>query len=168
MEKRKQYDDKIILARREKHEIPKGFKGLVLCPICGASFYKKAWHHNLRNYKNLKENLEVKFLICPACRMIKNKQFEGEVKILNIPQNNLDNLIHLIEAFGHRAYLIDSQHRLINIKKVKDGLIVTTTENQLAVKIAKKIKEVFKKIDIKTSYSPSPSDVVYIKLEFRI
>ncbi len=57
--------------------------------------------------------------------------------------------------------------RLINLKKTEGGFIATTTENQLAVKLAKKIKDVFKKVDYKISYSSSPSDVAYITLNFK-
>ncbi|MCL5004841.1 MAG: hypothetical protein M1170_02785 [Patescibacteria group bacterium] len=167
MEKRKQYDNKIILPRTEEHELPKGKLGLVFCGDCNAVYYKKSWHNNLRDYKNFREDLPVKFSVCPACAMIKNKQFEGEIIISNIPANIEESLIHLIETFGRRAEQNDGQHRVIAVKKIKSGLIVTTTENQLAVKIAKKIKDTFKKVEMKISYSPKPSDVVYVKMGFK-
>lgn len=166
MEKRKQYDNKIILPRKERHEFPKGKLGLIFCKECEAVYYKKSWHRNLRNYKNLKENLAVKFSLCPACEMIKNKQFEGEIIIKNTPDKILNNLKHLIESFCKKAYERDPMDRLIGIKEIKKDLIITTTENQLAVKLAKKIKETFKKVDVKISYSPSPSDVVYVVMKF--
>ena len=121
----------------------------------------------MRNYKNLSEDLPVKFSLCPACNMVKNKQFEGEIAISGFLPEAEENLIHLIKAFGRRAEQRDNQHRVIAIKKNKSGIIVTTTENQLAVKIAKKIKDTFKKVEMKISYSPQPSDVAYVKLEFK-
>lgn len=151
---------------REWHEFPKGKLGLVLCSDCNAAYYKKSWHKNLRYFKNLREDLPVKFILCPACKMIKNKQFEGEIIISNIPAAFLENLTHLIEAFCHRAYQIDPMHRLIDIKKTRGGLTITTTENQMAVQLAKKIKSTFKKVDMKISYSSSPSDVVSVKINF--
>ncbi len=174
MEKRKQYDNKIVLSRTEEHEIPKGKSGLVFCnpPAggCNAVYYKKSWHHNLRDYKNLKEDLPINFSLCPACKMIKDKQFEGEIIIKNIPPKIFNELEYLIITFGRRAYKRDSMDRIIAIKKNKSEMIITTTENQLAVKIAKKIKDTFKsanqRIDMKISYSPQPSDVAYVKLEF--
>ena len=138
-------------------------KGMVICKSCQAVFYKKSWHHS-KNLKPKTYNLEPK--LCPACQMIKNHQFEGEITITNIPENHYQELINLIKNFCQRAYEIDPMDRLIGIKKTKDGLIVTTTENQLAVKLAKKIKDVFKKVQIKISYSSEPSEVVYIKLTF--
>ncbi len=166
MEKRKQYDNKIILPRAETHEFSKGKSGLVICEKCDAVYYKKSWHRNLRDYKDLKENLGVKFSLCPACEMIKNRQFEGEIIIKNIPVKIKSDLINLAKTFSKRAFERDLMDRLIDIKETKDGLRITTTENQLAVKLAKKIKETFKKAELKITYSPAPSDVVYVKLVF--
>ncbi len=152
--------------RTETHEFSKGKSGLVICEKCDVVYYKKSWHRNLRNHKDLKENLAVKFSLCPACEMIKNRQFEGEIIIKNIPIKIKSDLINLAKAFSKRAFERDPMDRLIEIKETKDGLKMTTTENQLAVKLAKKIKETFKKAELKIAYSPEPSDVVYIKLTF--
>lgn len=146
--------------------------GLIICKNCDAVYYKKFWHRNLRHYKNLKEDLAVKFALCPACEMIKNKQFEGEIIIKNIPIKIKSDLINLAKTFSKRALERDPMHRLIDIKEAKDGLKITTTENQLAVKLAKKIKETFKfaragkEAELKIAYSPAPSDVVYVKIIF--
>lgn len=161
--------------RTEKHEIPKGKLGLVFCRECNCVYYKKSWHHNLRYLKKLRENLPVKFAVCPACRMIKNKQFEGQIEINNVPQKISKELIHLIQSFCRRAYERDPLDRLISVNQPQNqrksaSMIVRTTENQLAVKLAKKIREVFKsasrRVEMKISYSSAPSDVVYVKLKF--
>ena len=167
MNHRKQYNIKITSSRTAEREFPKGKTGLLFCKDCNAVYYKKSWHRSLRAYKNLREDLAVAFSLCTACKMIKNKQFEGEIIIKNVPEKNSNDLTHLIEAFCHRAYERDPMDRLINLEKTKDGFIATTTENQLAVKLAKKIKEVFKKVDYKISYSSSPSDVAYVVLTFK-
>lgn len=147
--------------------MPKGKLGLVFCRECDCVYYKKSWHHNLRHLKKLRENLPVRFAVCPACLMIKNKQFEGQIEIINIPLKISEELISFIKLFCRRAYERDPMDRLIGIKNIKGGLEATTTENQLAVKLAKKIKQTFKKAEMKISYSPSPSDVAYVKLVFR-
>ncbi len=109
--------------------------------------------------------------LCPACQMIKNKEFEGQLTISNFPPALETDLTKLIRNFCQRAYERDPMDRLISINQLKNqhksaSLVITLTENQLAVKLAKKIKEVFKKAKIEISYSPAPSDVVYIKLTF--
>ncbi len=104
MEHRKQYNAKIILPHASEREFPKGKTGLLFCKDCNAIYYKKSWHRNLRYYKNLCEDLAVAFSLCPACEMVKNKQFEGKVIIKNVPEKNFNDLTHLIEALCHRAY----------------------------------------------------------------
>ena len=100
--------------------------------------------------------------------MIKDKEFEGQLTISGLPPDLKTDLIQLIKNFCQRAFERDPMDRLIGIKTESDGLTITTTENQLAVKLAKKIKEVFNKykVQIKISYSPEPSDVAYIKINF--
>lgn len=171
MVKRSSIEIKGLIEKPEQEEYRRGKLGLVFCKECNAVYYKKSWHHNLRYYKNLRESLPIKFSICLACRMTKNRQFEGEIIIQNIPSKIYDDLLNLIRAFSTRAYQADPMDRLIEVKKAREGLRITTTENQLAVKLAKKIKEVFKssaglRPKMKISYSPAPSDVVYIKLTF--
>ena len=166
MLKRKQYDNRIMHPHTEEHEIPKGYKGLVLCKNCNAAYFKKSWHHNLRNYKDERRDQPLKFMLCPACRMIENKQFEGEITICNIPEKIQESLINLTETFCQRAYKRDSQHRLIAIKKVKNDITITATENQLAKQLARKIQDTFKTAKMKISYSPAPGDAVYITLTF--
>ncbi len=166
MKNSQKYNIELRPSRTEKHEIPKGKLGLVFCRECNAVYYKKSWHHNLRNYKNLCEDLPIKFSMCLACKMIKNKQFEGRIEIINMPLKISDDLIRLVKSFCRRAYERDPMDRLIKIKDIKEGVILTTTENQLAVRLAKKIKQTFKKVEMKISYSSSPSDVAYVKLMF--
>lgn len=203
------------VSKSGQQEHYRGKLGLVFCGDCGSVYYKKSWHHNLRHYKNLRENLPIKFSTCPACpdtfgryqrpavfpikttiipksilfknrqnlargvlknkifqrcgacQMIKNKQFEGEIIIKNPPAKNFRELVNLVKAFSRRAYERDPMDRLIEIKNADGELRITATENHLAVKLAKKIQQVFKPSTTKISYSSSPSDVVYIKLEFR-
>jgi len=152
--------------RREKHEFPKGAKELLICSECGAVYFKKSWKHNFKDYKNFKKDKRLDFVLCPACKMIKEKQFEGRIEITNIPQKKLAELKKMISSYCRRAYLRDPMDRLISIKEDVRRFIVTTTENQLAQKLAIKIKQTFNKANIKISHSKSPSDVVYIKIEF--
>ena len=152
--------------RAEEHEFPKGKAGLVLCRVCNIVYFKKSWHHNLRRHPNLREDLHVSFTICPACRTIQNKQYEGRITIKNIPSASRANLAALIHAFTTRAYQKDPLDRLIQVKETRAGLEVATTENQLATKLAKKICEVFKKGIIRIAYSHGPAKVADVTVTF--
>lgn len=160
----------IVRPRNDEHEVPKGEKGIVFCSECGAVHYMKSWRHALEEYKSLSENASVKFRLCPACEMIKNHQFEGRVTVTHIPEKEEGEVARLIENFGARAKERDVLHRLIEIKKTRSAkgvdLVVTTTENQLANKLADKIKETFHHVKLSRSFSSAPSDVEYVTIEF--
>ena len=151
-----------------KKKIPSNQKGIVFCSSCRSAYYKKSWHH-ITPAERLKLKVhDPKPIFCPACQMIKNKEFEGQLTIGGFPLVLEADLNKLIKNFCQRAFERDPLHRLIDIKNDSGNLTATTTENQLAVKLAKKIKEVFgkNKVQVKISYSPSPSDAVYVKINF--
>lgn len=173
MQKNKKFTIKQEASHREEHEFPKGEKGVDQCKVCRAVYYKKSWRHeqmNLEGLKTLSKGAPFKVAVCPACKMIANHEFEGEIVLKNVPKEIAGDLKHAAENFCQRAYEKDSQHRLIKMKDGKEGLTITTTENQLAVKLAKKLQEDFKnkkwKIEKKISYSAAPGDAVYVHMEF--
>ena len=116
-----QHKDKIIPNGELKGAL-KGKGGLIFCKSCNSVYYKKSWHHNLRYYKNLREDLAVSFMLCPACKMIESKKFEGQIVINDLPKNLHENAINLIEAFCHRARQKDPMDRLIDVKKTNGGI----------------------------------------------
>ena len=77
-----------------------------------------------------------------------------------------EDLEGLIRNYTRRAKEIDPLDRLIEIKKDGDRWEVLLTENQLANKLAKKIKGAFKKVKTHVSFGIEPSDVAEVKIEF--
>jgi len=156
---------KLPKSRHEAEEFSSKM-GLIFCGDCRAVFYKKSWHHSTINLKSVKESSAVNFVLCPACQMIKNHQFEGQIIIQNIPLAEMGELVNLIKGYCDRAYQKDPLDRLITIKRTGDSLAVTTTENQLANKLAKKIKDAFNKVKTKTSFQKAPGDLARVVVEF--
>lgn len=148
------------------HEFPKGKGGIIFCKTCSAVYFKKSWHHNLRRHNTLSEDTPVHFALCPACVMIYNKKYEGRIIISHIPEAARENLENLIHAFTHRAYQRDPMDRLIEIKKKNGVFEISTTENQLAVKLAKKIKETYKKVELAVSYGHAKDKAAEITVAF--
>lgn len=142
----------------ELEEFGKGRKGLIICPDCKAVYYKKSWHHDIAHFAG-KEDVSVKFMLCPADQMIKNKQYEGKVVVKNAPKELEAEIAHLIKNVGFSAFEKEPMHRLISIEKVKGELVAFTTENELAVSMAKKIGSAHKKAKVKISFGREPSDV---------
>ncbi|MBU4353483.1 hypothetical protein L6251_01875, partial [Candidatus Parcubacteria bacterium] len=143
-------------------------KGLVICKRCHNVLFKKEWHHpeSKPTEKFKFAGKKTYFVLCPACDMITKKLYEGDIIIENMPVKYESELAHLIAAYGARAQKRDPQDRVIAIEKRNSGFRVTTTENQLAVRLAKKIKEVFKKADIEIAHSEEPFEVGRIRIKF--
>ena len=150
-------------SRHMMEEFGPGKKALEICRVCGSIYYKKSWHHPL---EGLKQVVPKKMVLCPADQMIKNRQYEGKIIIQKVPAKIEDELIKVIKNSGSQAFSVDPMDKIIAIKKEKDELVVTTTENEMANKMARKIKGVFKKVNTKITFSGDPSDVVVIKMEF--
>jgi hypothetical protein len=154
-----------IKAEREREEFGPGKEGLVICPDCKAVYYKKSWHHSTVHFEG-KETMPVKFLLCPADQMIKNKQYEGKIILKNIPEELETEMINLIKNAAALAYEKDPMHRLISVGRVGDELVALTTENELAASIAKKIGDAHNKAKVKIAYKAEPSDVCLATVEF--
>jgi hypothetical protein len=131
-------------SKKEEQEFGKGKKDILICRECDAVYWYKSWHHSIEDYPELKEAKNVDFTICPACLMIKEGKFEGEIILENVPEDLKKEIKNLAENFGKRAFEKDPMDRVISIKEIEKGKIqILTTENQLTQRLAKKIKQTF-------------------------
>lgn len=156
--------------RTEEQEFGLAKKDYRQCEKCRAIYYEKAWHHgnhiNAASLARLRRRLWT--TRCPACKMMDDHQYEGVVVINDIPRKYEDELFHMIKGYGARAYARDCQHRVIAINKEQKGIwVVTTTENQLAARLGKKIREVFDQVEVKHSHSQEPDDVERVSVKFK-
>lgn len=174
--------------KKDEQEYGPGKTNILVCEKCQAFYWYKSWHRNLQGYPKLNENKNIKFTICPACQMIKNKQYEGEILMYNVPSEMVTGIRKLIDGYGQRAFENDPMDRVISvthkkIKRVTDEnkrgaesrkefqnksiLEIRTTENQMAKRLAKKINEVYRnKFDISISNSKR-EDAARIELTFK-
>ncbi len=153
----------------ENEECGRERKGIAECPACRNARFKKKWHASLQDLQ--KHAKDKKLVIarremCPACAMIKGHEYEGEIFIEEFPTRLKAELLRLINNFGERAISQDPQDRIIKIEKIARGFRVTTTENQLANRLAKKIKDVFNTVKIDFSHSKEPFEFVQIRVVF--
>jgi len=149
-------------------EYGKSGRGVAVCKSCFNIKFKKEWHHpggSISRSKILRGH-EATFTVCPACNMSRKKLFEGEIKIKNIPVKYEGELLGLIVAFDTWAQKKDPQDRIISIVKGKNVWCITTTENQIAVRLGKKIHSTFKKTSLSISYSKEPAEVARINISF--
>lgn len=151
----------------EGREFPKGKSGIIICPECHAYLFKKKWKHADDSFIQVMilEGMSVKYDLCFADKMIQQKQFEGEVVVCNVPKEYQDQVVALIRAYCHRAYLKDPMDKLISVSQGQK-IRVRLTENQTAQKLGKKIKETFKAHKISFIHSKEPNDVERVVVNF--
>ena len=154
----------------EKHDqYGKEPQGLTRCPLCRNVHFKKKWLPSLRTaqkYERRKRLFIAGEELCPACHMVREHLFEGEIMVVQCPQHFREELLNLIRNYGARASSRDPQHRIIHIEHVPEGIRITTTENQLANRLSKKIRDVFNKVDVEMSYSREPYEVNRTRVTF--
>ena len=139
-------------------------KGAVKCPRCGNVHFKRRWYGSLGDIPTRQKGDAVrrespkitKRELCPACKIANEHLFEGELTVEKVPAKYRVELLRLLRNLGVRARKKDPQDRIIAIERKPGNYRVTTTENQLAVRMAKKIKEVFAPVDLKISFSRDP------------
>lgn len=158
-------------------EFGPGRAGFIFCPYGEAVYYKKSWHHSYafesyalaprKSYAlQARKNPAIKFKLCPVHEMLKNKQYEGEVIIKNLPVEFRRELLNLIENFGERTMRRNVLSRILTIHEAHRTIRLTTSENQLAQKLAQKISEVFKKkVDFKILRARE-GDVTRVEMDF--
>lgn len=111
--------------------------------------------------------LKTTFAVCPACKMIRGGNYEGEVLLKKVPKKFETEILSMVRGFAHKAYMRDPMDRIIEMKRLGKGLRITTTENVLAQKIGKHIHRSFKgKSEIEFHFSEAPNDVERVVVTF--
>lgn len=171
-EKTKSLKDKYVAGeQRSRHsmqEFGPGKREFIFCPHGEAVYYKKSWHHAEKFFKN-PPNLSKKgvhFKLCPAHEMIKNKQYEGEILIENIPEKFKKEFLRLVENMGERAMRKDVLDRVLEVRSKNQEIRITTSENQLAQRIGRKIGEVFRKKMSVKAFRQEGGDVIRVRVDF--
>ena len=131
--------------KKKKEGDKKGKKDIVVCPECECFYWYKSWHHSLEDYSELREDKEVRFELCPACKMIKEEKFEGELILENCPEEKKEEITNFVENFAKEEYKRDPLARIVSIEDIAKGMMrITFTQNQVAKKLAKRFKKTFK------------------------
>lgn len=149
-------------SKKEEQEFGAGKNKITVCPQCDAIYYYKSWHHDFLDYKGTNLDKEVIFKLCPADQMKKDGFFEGEVIIDNFPNEQGEEILNIIENTGEKARKQDILDRILNIEKLNNKIIVTTSENQLAQKIGKNINKAKKGSKLEESFSEE--DVIRVRV----
>lgn len=131
------YPTKQKLGIREDQEFGKAPAGVTVCPVCKCAFYKKSWHAPLAS----PPDQEVRTKLCPADEMKKEKRFEGQVVIVVSRPETLQDIRNAIRNSDRQAQDHDPMDRVLWIDEEGNTLKVYTSENQMAVRLGKKLKD---------------------------
>ncbi|MBI2042167.1 MAG: hypothetical protein HYT21_00210 [Candidatus Nealsonbacteria bacterium] len=154
-------------SKKNEQEYGPGKTDILVCEQCRAFYWHKSWHRNLEDYPALNQEKGLKFTTCPACQMIKDKRYEGQVLVQNAPVEMKAGIKKLAETYGQRATENDAMDRVISIEETGPIIEIKTTENQMAKRLAKKISEVYRgKFELSISNSKG-EDTARARLTFK-
>ena len=83
-----------------------------------------------------------------------------------VPEKSKTALEELIRGFCKRAYERDVMHRMIALIATGNVWAVTLTENQLANKLGRKIKDEFHNVKLTHAFAGNPGTVEEVTVEF--
>lgn len=144
-------------SKKDEQEFGLAKKEFIICPNCESVFFDKAWHHSLEeDARHLRKSKHLKFKVCPACQMEKDRTFEGELVVTLSQERTAEKneIINLIKNSDKQARAHDPMDRVLWIEYKGGEIRVLTSENQLAVRIGKKLESAFKggSLEIKHSH----------------
>lgn len=156
------------------------------CPQCGNVHFEKQWFESKQRLKeHFKKHLRREKLdevqlrrlmarelpvgrqrMCPACAMVQNRTFEGEVLAVLMPKSYRGKFIRTVKNFGKTAIGKDPQDRIISIEALRDGYRVAVSDNTMADRLARKIHHAFAATKIHYSRAPGPRAVSRVRIVF--
>ena len=128
----------------KKYEKGKDHPGTIICPRCHAISEIKRWFLDEAKYQELVHKPGIEMVVCPGCRRIEDKVFEGEV-VLKSPmlEDVKEEAIRLIHHTEAEARQSNPFARLASVEVVDGEIRVLTTTRWLAQRIGKEFKKAF-------------------------
>lgn len=123
----------------DSYQEKEGIRGAASCN-CGAVFHGKRWQSG--NGETTAR--EVRKVVCPACRRIADHMPAGIISLrgdfLASHETEIGNLIRNTEQASTQKNPLG---RVIETRKEKDGITITTTDGKLAQKIGRDVYKSF-------------------------
>lgn len=127
--------------------------GSAVCIECHAIFQNKRWSIDEELYRKRSSQRNVKSILCPACKKVKDNFPGGILKLKgDFLHEHQGEIINLIKNEEKRARGFNPLERIMNIIKTKKGIEITTTNEKLAQRIGKSLRKAYRgKIEYKWS-----------------
>jgi NMD protein affecting ribosome stability and mRNA decay len=132
-------------SERKKEQARPDRPGIELCRGCGAVFWEKRWRQNLDAIDRIPKDFRITYVRCPACAQAAAGVFEGELEVTGIPADRFGEVVRTIRAMAERARERDPMDRLLSFEAMPalGRVRVTLSENQLAKRLGRKLKEAY-------------------------
>ncbi|RKZ02186.1 MAG: ATPase [Candidatus Hydrothermota bacterium] len=122
------------------------YKDPTVCPSCKLIYHNKRWFWDEKFYNELMENKDkVNFKECPACRKIRDHYPLGIVYIVKegVKPHELEDMKRMIKNEAEAEMRRNPLARIIENKDEGDTIVIQTTTETLAKKIAKAVQRTF-------------------------
>lgn len=139
MNKRKSMD-----TTRDPYMLKGSISEAALCRRCHATYQNKRWYLSKDSYDKKAKLKDIKIILCPACRKIKDSFPGGIVKLKgNFLREHEEEIMNLIRNEELRAMGFNPLERIIEILHTREGIEVKTTNEKLAQRITRRLERAY-------------------------
>jgi len=128
-----------------KHRSPKAPKGPRVCERCGATYENRRWTLTPPPAAGLRTVAAPATTVCPACHMMAEGQFGGEVRLAGaFVARHGDEIERLLQNEADRAAEDNPTGRIAEWRRMApDRLTLTTTTEHLAKRLGQALHKAF-------------------------
>jgi NMD protein affecting ribosome stability and mRNA decay len=117
-----------------------------ICTGCHAIFRRRHWLLDEAEYGQLSRRRDTRRILCPACRKIRDRYYEGEVTLAAgaFLEAHEGEILNLIRNEEERARGVNPLERIVAVRKENGRVVVTTTNEKLAQRIGRELRKAFR------------------------
>ncbi len=114
-------------------------KGVIQCSGCGAFHHRRHWSLTLP--AGFSSQIQSHFVLCPACRKIKDRFPGGELTLRGVEAGNRGEIAKILRNEESRAREKNPLERIMRMDAANGGWRIETTTEKLAQRLGRSIKK---------------------------
>jgi len=116
------------------------------CTGCQALYQRRHWFFGPDPYFRETMQPTTRMVLCPACQKIRDRYAEGRVTLRPSPflASHKEEILHLIRNEEERAKGFNPLERIVEISESDGSVVVTTTNEKLAQRIGRVLKNAYR------------------------
>jgi NMD protein affecting ribosome stability and mRNA decay len=133
------------VGRQEDPYLPEVGQEAAACTQCHALYQGKRWFFDEKLYERLAGTNQVREVVCPTCRKIKDRYPEGILTLSGeFFSQHRDEIVRLLQKEAERVSKRNVLDRIIQMAPDGDHLVVETTTEKLAQHLGRTIYKAYK------------------------